>query len=130
MFDPTQTTTLVYVVLQRDTQGRPRGFEKALGGRFYLDPEKAQKVVTPGSAVYPCFIQLAPVATGQPVRRRHPQDPSLWPPSMTQDQIEQAIDDKCGCTGKHACDCASVFNMVRVQAWWNHNTKNQKPEEA
>lgn len=56
-------------------------------------------------------------------RRRKPQDMKHWPPSMTQEQVEQEIDKLCGCKGRWNCDCVSVFNQVCTESWGRHNTK-------
>lgn len=64
------------------------------------------------------------------VRCRKPQDPRRWPPSMSLEQIETAIDAKCGCHGKYDCDCVSVFNQTCSQAWWDHNSKDRRPRDG
>jgi len=54
--------------------------------------------------------------------RRKPQDKKKWPPNMSADEIEEAINKVCGCAGRHNCDCASVFNGACGDAWFHYNT--------
>lgn len=61
-------------------------------------------------------------------RKREPQDGERWPPSMTSEMIEQAIDNHCGCRGRNDCDCISVFNQACSQAWWDHNATKSGDE--
>lgn len=56
-------------------------------------------------------------------RRRKPQRPGRFPPSLTPAEIEAKIDSLCGCGGRNDCDCVSVFNKACSAAWWDHNTK-------
>ena len=55
-------------------------------------------------------------------RRRRAQDPAIWPPSMTAEEIELSIDNVCGCAGRNDCDRVSSFNQALSGAWYNHNT--------
>jgi hypothetical protein len=67
--------------------------------------------------------QRRKVATDQPpVRHRGLQNPTRWPPGMSQADIERAVDAVCGCQGRWDCDCVSVFNKARGDAWAAHNT--------
>lgn len=54
-------------------------------------------------------------------RARNPQRPHRWPPSMSAEEIELAIDRLCGCEGRFDCDCVSVFGKARGDAWQAHN---------
>ena len=56
------------------------------------------------------------------VVRRKPQNPKGWPP-ITQAQIEACIDAVCGCGGKWDCDCVSVFNRARFNAWYAYTSR-------
>ena len=55
-------------------------------------------------------------------RLRAPQDATGWPPGLTGEQIEQRIDDICGCKGRWKCCCVATFNQANARAWAEHNT--------
>lgn len=57
-------------------------------------------------------------------RARKTQDIGDWPPNLNQDEIEALIDQKCGCRGRFDCDCVSVFNKARVEAWTTYNSQS------
>lgn len=65
-----------------------------------------------------------PLRFTAPSRTRSPQMPHRWPPSMTSEEVEAAIDAVCGCAGQWDCDCVSVFNKARGSAWEKHNLKD------
>lgn len=56
-------------------------------------------------------------------KRRKPQDLTRWPPGTTADQAEARMNAVCGCSGQYACDCVSVRNKARGDAWFDHNTR-------
>ena len=69
----------------------------------------ARKVFATLAAAGLEVVEKQPKPTG---RRRKPQDPTRWPPSMSQEDIESAIDRVCGCAGKYDCDCVSCFKCA------------------
>lgn len=55
-------------------------------------------------------------------RSRALQDKQSFPPSFSQDKIEQMIDNICGCEGCYDCNCVSIFNQAKIEAWAEHNS--------
>ena len=63
------------------------------------------------------------------MRRRLPQkcrSGNSWPPDMTEEDVEKAIDRLCGCAGGYNCDCVSVFNRARKEEWFRYNTSKEE----
>lgn len=94
----------------------------------YLTPG----VVTPGGVLVSARALSALLADYERMREaldvkaqvttsRKRQDPKRWPPGMTADQIEASISALCGCGGKRDCDCVSVINRAKSNAWYEHN---------
>ena len=68
-------------------------------------------------------ILLAGLEAQPSGKGRKPQDPSRWPPGMSSHDIEEAINRVCGCSGCEDCDCVSVFNKAKIDAWTTHNSR-------
>lgn len=64
-----------------------------------------------------CGFDLSPRAE----KGRKPQDRSFWPP-IPPGEIEAKINTLCGCGGRLDCECVSVFNKARGDAWYEYNT--------
>lgn len=58
------------------------------------------------------------------MRKRSPQDMKEYPPSISQNEVEKAIDNHCGCSGNIVCNCVSVFNEAKRELWGKHNSNN------
>lgn len=59
-------------------------------------------------------------------RRRKPNlHGRRWPPNMSVEDIDKAIDDLCGCAGKYDCDCVSVTSQACGEAWEKYSTRER-----
>ena len=70
--------------------------------------------------------KLEPKETKDVARRRKPNlHGRRWPPNMSVEDIDKAIDDLCGCAGKWDCDCVSVTSQACGKAWETYNTRER-----
>ena len=64
------------------------------------------------------------------VARRKPRGPARWPPGMSIAEIDALINATCGCKGNYDCDCVSVFNKAKIEAWTKHNMTQRQADSG
>lgn len=53
-------------------------------------------------------------------------DGAYTPCPYTMEEFQARVDKICGCSGRHDCDCVSVFNQARVELWTEGNERNRR----